>query len=613
MKQRKIKILIPLIALAVYGVVVLLERYGVSYNGRAMGILPAGEALLFTDPVTERADCLVLVDESDDTSKAMSDIMEFVLDEMRVVYIEKDIDAFEAGTDLAGMENLVVTFEDWDLLKDQIQSVNKWVQGGGSMMNVVTPEPNQVFKLMSQKLGVTESDFTYTEIRGLQILDHAMIGSGDDLIFPLGEEDEALLTSLSVVVDDNRAKVYVQSSDGQVPILWTANYGQGRYVFLNDIITGKIQRGFLATAYSLMQDACIYPVINGSAYYLDDFPSPVPSGNAEYITRDYGLDISSFYSSIWWPAVMRWESDYGIRHTGMIIEEYSEQVKAPFVQNKDVTQFTMFGNMLLNRGGELGFHGYNHMPLGIRGVDDDIQFGDYELWEDYDSMVESIRELERFSRNLFPTQPCSVYVPPSNILSENGKRAMLEGSSHVNIIASTYFPSNEANAYVQEFEVDGDGVIHTPRVTSGAVIDDYQRLAAMSELNLHFVQSHFMHPDDCLDEDRGADLGWEEMKRTFTAYLDWIGSSAPGIRQLTGSEMGTAVSVYDHLSVQRSVTEDAVKVSLGGFSGEAYLMLRVNEGTPGKATGCSYEKVTDRMYLVHAIQPEFEIELQTGD
>ena len=40
-----------------------------------------------------------------------------------------------------------------------------------------------------------------------------------------------------------------------------------------------------------------------------------------------------------------------------------------------------------------------------------------------------------------------------------------------------------------------------PRIISGAVIDDYMELAAVSELNMHFVNTLLMHPDDLLDED----------------------------------------------------------------------------------------------------------------
>ena len=41
-------------------------------------------------------------------------------------------------------------------------------------------------------------------------------------------------------------------------------------------------------------DVGVYPVINGSVFYLDDFPSPVPSGDGTYVKRDYGTSIAGF-------------------------------------------------------------------------------------------------------------------------------------------------------------------------------------------------------------------------------------------------------------------------------------------------------------------------------
>ena len=58
----------------------------------------------------------------------------------------------------------------------------------------------------------------------------------------------------------------------------------------------------------------------------------------------------------------------------------------------------------------------------------------------------------------------------------------------------------------RNFEVAKDGIVEQPRIISGAIIDNYMKMAALSELNMHFVNSHFIHPDDLLDEDRGAAL-----------------------------------------------------------------------------------------------------------
>ena len=99
-------------------------------------------------------------------------------------------------------------------------------------------------------------------------------------------------------------------------------------------------------------------------------------------------------------------------------------------------------------------------------------------------------------------------------------------------IASVYIPGDLA--YAQEYQVEDNGLISTPRVISGYVLDDYMRIVALSELNLHFVNSHFQNPDDVLDVDRGAELGWEKMFENLSDYVDWLYSSAPEIRSMTG-------------------------------------------------------------------------------
>jgi hypothetical protein len=267
--------------------------------------------------------------------------------------------------------------------------------------------------------------------------------------------------------------------------------------------------------------------------------------------------------------------------------------------------------MLLNNGGELGFHGYNHMPLCLEGVDDNLKYGEYKLWVSKASMENSLEELESFSKGLFPNVDFTVYVPPSNILSESGKEALIEACPDIKVIASTYLVDADNIAYVQEFEVDDDGIINTPRITSGCVIDDYQKISAMSELNFHYVQSHFMHPDDVLDEDRGAALGWEELSQRFDEYLSWLSVSAPDIRKVTGSQMGTAVLVYDNLSLNRSYnkgySDNVLDVKIGGFSNEAYFLMRINKGSCLETVGCEVENITGDLYLVRAFQDELQI------
>lgn len=605
-KKQIIKVMIPVAALILCGIIVLLERYGVTNDYiQTYRLLETSE---FTEDVTEEKTCLMLTSE-EEVSAIYEEMMDNVLDGMEIGYDTLFLNDGLDGAVLDDYDTVVITFQEWKAIGEGLPALFEWVQDGGKLMTTVTPIVDGSFGAVKAKLGIISLGDSYPEVRGFRMLGDCMIGASEDEVFWYAlEDEEGLTTSLQVELDEE-CKVWMESEDGSVPLIWSRDYGEGRVAIVNEAIAEKYQRGFLGLVYSLLDDVSIYPVINGSAFYLDDFPSPVPQGNGEYIKRDYGVDIATFYSTVWWPKVLEWEETYGIAYTGLIIEMYSDDVEIPFERNDEETQFLTFGNMLLNRGGELGFHGYNHMPLCVEGIDDNRQFGEYELWESTEAIKASIEELDTFSKELFPDSTFQVYVPPSNIMSETGKEALLKAAPSIRVIASTYLKDAEDKVYEQEFEVDEDGIIHTPRVVSGCDIDNYQKICALSELNLRYVQSHFMHPDDVLDEDRGADAGWEAMSATFESYLDWVYTSAPNIRNVTGSEMGVAVQQYDALTMCRSYEKHVLTVELGGFSGEASFLLRVNEGEIADTEGCTYEHVTGNLYVIQANTDKIKIYL----
>ena len=175
-------------------------------------------------------------------------------------------------------------------------------------------------------------------------------------------------------------------------------------------------------------------------------------------------------------------------------------------------------------------------------------------------------------------------------------------------VASVYLPGGVA--YVQEFKVAEDGIIEMPRIISGYILEEDVYIAALSELNFHFVNTHFQHPDDVLDEDRGAELGWEEMSGRLETYMEWLYGSAGSIRNLTGTELAGAVQVYDSLEVLRQETDTSLKLMLEGFHDQAWLMLRISEGSPGQVQGGQLTRLQEGLYLLQADSPEVEIELE---
>lgn len=376
-------------------------------------------------------------------------------------------------------------------------------------------------------------------------------------------------------------------------------------------IYGKVVRGFYASAFSLLGSATAYPVINSAAFYLDDFPSPVPSGDATYIKRDYGMSIADFYSKVWWPDLTKLAERYGIRFTGVMIENYGDDTKDAPVRQKDESHFSYFGGLLLKQNGEIGYHGYNHQPLVLPNTDYGDEYA-YHQWPNRKAVVASLRELIAFQKSVLPAATASVYVPPSNILSKEGRQTIGRDVPEIRTIASTYLPSDSKLPYVQEFGVADDGIVEAPRIVSGGMVGDYMRLAAESELNMHFVSTHFMHPDDMLDPDRGAKEGWAVYRKGLENYLDWLEASAPSIRMQTGTECASAVQRFSGLTVKMRESANEWEFDLGNFKDQAWLLLRANHGTPGRIQGGSMIRMTGNLYLIKATDSTVHVERKAG-
>ena len=152
-------------------------------------------------------------------------------------------------------------------------------------------------------------------------------------------------------------------------------------------------------------------------------------------------------------------------------------------------------------------------------------------------------------------------------------------------------------------------MVEQPRIVSGGMVGDtYMRLAAMNELNMHYVSTHFMHPDDLLDVDRGAEEGWEVYKGGFEDYLKWLSAAAPDLRKQTGTECAGAIQRYSQLTVTTESTPTEWTLTLGNFVDEGWLFFRVNEGTPGRVTGGELTNLTGNLYLLKANADTIHIE-----
>lgn len=592
--------------------VLLVERAGVQYSAgqHKLGMLAANDAVPASSAIFgQKPTCLVITDSDQDSVDDVKDQFDQILLDMKIAHRDVDIatDGADAIPSLTSFDRVIVLMPSLDGLGTHLTDLMSWVSAGGSLMLGMTPDNSNYLQAVASKLGIESAGYDYATAESIVPSDDFMLGGGERYEF-----SDPFDSSLSVSLRET-ARVWAKTGDAGTPLIWSNDCGSGHTVVCNIGIYDKVMRGFYASAISLLGDATAYPVINSAVFYLDDFPSPVPSGDGTYIKRDYGLSIADFYTKVWWPDLQKLAQKYGIRYTGVMIENYEDAVnQTEPARQADTTQFRYFGGMLLQMGGELGFHGYNHQPLALWDTDYGTLY-DYKTWKNKETLVASLNELIAFQDEVLPNAHGSVYVPPSNILSARVRKLIGTDAPRIKTIASTYFEDGTDLPYVQEFGVASDGIVEQPRIVSGGMVDDsYMRLAAVSELNMHYVSTHFMHPDDLLDPDRGAKEGWEVYKGGLTDYLEWLTKSAPDLRRQTGSECSGAIRRFSSVTVGVDTSADAWTLSLGNFHDEAWLMFRANNGEPGAVTGGELTHLTGNLYLLKANDKTVTIERKEG-
>lgn len=589
--------------------VLLVESLGVHYGATRFDItyLDRDKAIPAADAIAgEKATNLLVIDSSQEGVSDAESMLDRVLLDMKVPTVTVDLAQGDEIPTLKQYQTMVIAMPNLDPLGEHVLQIMQWVKKGGGVMFAMTPERTGYLDVIGPQIGIESSAYKYVVTEGITPSKDFMLGGGQTYMF-----SDPFKSSLSVALND-RAQVEAVSSNGRTPLVWRSSVESGTAVMCNIGIYVKMVRGFYASAFSLLSSAMAYPVINSAAFYLDDFPSPVPSGNGKYIKRDYNMSISEFYSQVWWPDLVRLAERYGIRFTGVMIENYGDDTKNDPVRQTDNTQFEYYGGLLLRQNGEIGYHGYNHQPLVLPNTDYGNEYT-YVQWPNRKAIVDSLNELIAFQKTVLPAATSSVYVPPSNILSREGRQIIGEDVPQIRAIASMAFPPDSSLEYVQEFGVAADGVVEAPRIVSGSMVNNsYMRLAAVSELNMHYVSTHFMHPDDLLDEDRGAKEGWETYRKGLEDYLDWLEQSAPSIRMQTGTECAAAVQRFSGLTVSMATSDDSWDLHLGNLIDQGWLMFRANNGTPGRVRGGSLTRLTGNLYLLKATSATVHIERKTG-
>ena len=598
---------LPLVFFILFGVALLLERKGPIHRSDS-------SAILFLDApqvkrvnpalVSEGETCLLLYDSKGIEGPDLHENMRYVLDSMRVEYDAIDVAADDMRT-FDRYQSVVIALTDLEKISTDALALMDWVEKGGRLLFAIRPDPSATFTAIYRKLGILLKYDELQIVNGVDFQSEIVPGAKS-----MDFDDQFLSHSSLIVTLSDQSNVHITSMDRYaLPLLWDYGFGDGRIVFINsDQFTLKSARGTLAAAYSLMFDVFAYPVINSSVFFIDDFPAPIRQGTDANITRDYGRDLNSFFTNIWWPDMQSLSRRFGIRYTGALLETFDEGVTPPFTAQQEQDTFKYFGTSLLKEGGEIGYLGYNRIPLCLNKMECSTQLN-YAYWESKEGMQEALEELQDFSGSLYAGEVFSTYVPPSNILSANARDLLPEFLPGVRVIASVYIPDEESYSYVQEFEEAEDGLIEMPRITSGYILTDFMRWTALNELSMHYVQAHYINQDGVLEQSHCEDCSWSAQRDGLEDHILWLTSTNPYLRQMTARDGAMALQRYTRLTVDRFSDGQNHIIRLDHFYDQAWLLLRSRKEL-SQIEGGHVEDLGSGLYLLQATGSEITIQFE---
>lgn len=547
----------------------------------------------------EQPQMLVLTGGLSEISDTVSD----TLDQMRIPFARISTGEFDLAQ-LEGVEAVLVCTGDLSGIDEEVLvSLFSWIEKGGRLALMCVPDMNSTFRIISRKLGIMDMGSEYYEYSSVRFAD-GMLPVFADTVF----DEELSDFALTVFLEPDCAVLVETADEAHMPVLWRRVLGEGRLaVFNGTLAQGKDGRGFVLDTLFAICDTLCYPIINAAMVFVDDFPAPQPEGYDERLKAQYGYDVQGFFRNHWWPDMKELTYRYGVRYSGVLVETYNANMEPPFLpDNEERALIRYYTSEILHAGGEVGLHGYNHQPLCL----DNFEYAGegYTPWSSRENMALSIRELLRYGHSFLPDAEFKTYVPPSNYLSDEGKEVLLETVPSLSVISGLYLSERGINARVQEFAEEEDGSISVPRITSGFSVSIYSLLTMDHELLLHGVLSHFIHPDDVLDEARGAALGWERMLEDFDALFEKVISAYPALRFCTASEGAAAVQRYDRVRVTRTWDESgALNMTLSPFYDEVWLALLCREA-PSAVENAQIYEIGGGLYWLRATDAHVRVE-----
>ncbi|MDP5061889.1 MAG: DUF2194 domain-containing protein, partial [Maribacter sp.] len=396
-----------------------------------------------------------------------------------------------------------------------------------------------------------------------------MQGRGfDNKTVHLGFDGTNFSSSVNVIVSAQNKKDY--------PVLIENRIGNGKVVFYNSSqILKKEMRGLLFSASLLGLEGIPYPIANVGTLFLDDFPSPVYDDQEKAINLQTGISKSEILKSDWWPKMKELANEEDLKFTAYVTfnSNNSNTSGANFKgwdqtglldgKNENGTN-KWISNEFTNAGHELGFRGYNDLPLSKK------------LWKDTDLILDNTKaSASKWENNVSKTLPVS-YVAPNNQIDSLGLITLKKGFPSLNFV-HTSFLGDKYEGGDREFDPDplNNRFFDYPRLSSGYTISQKEQWAIESTYLYTGIWSHALNTKDVLKIGSTSNaIG--ELKKHLVDYK----KRHPYIQFLTAKKSTEAAMDWRYQSIRHLSYEGQYEVSSSLNSDEkkeSYWLMYVEE------------------------------------
>jgi len=451
---------------------------------------------------------------------------------------ERDLDPYRSGA------VIVIGERQAGLARPDV--IARYVREGGGTLVMAMRSPDSPLNALSGVMGTPV--FYERPIPGLHWRENLYPGMSEQNI-----SQERFSSSALAVKLEPGVQVWAESLEGQVPLLWTKQAEKGRTLYWNTTgLQEKMMRGIFVESVLKAQGGGAKGAVGAQVWYIDDYPAPaydrVSEGNTTGYT-DTGFRMRAFN-----PDMQALAQRYGLRYSSGVIFDYNDRTAPPFEltmrdRNKKLYDLEVG---LIRAQGELGLHGYNHLPLKLSYTEEEKAEYGYPAWTSPDA----IREALRTARGLWPKEVHgalpTMYIPPSNVLSREGKLLLLEAFPEIRTISSIYVSNKAYAGYEQEFLPDEEvpRVMGTPRLTSGFVMEEDQLPDLYGGVGSLGIVSHFNHPDDVFHEERNRGQGWPTLRDGFEKLVQAVKERFPWLEPLTATELADRLHHYHAADVR---------------------------------------------------------------